>query len=148
MVLSKYFCLRGPKNFVRGPFCVSEYFWYWKKILGKRYGGYHDFASKTFCLTVPKTFVGEPFNVSESFGYPKILCIRRGYHHSPLKNFCHSADEILRGTLLCASKIILVSKIFVHRRGGGITIFSKKVLSHRTEMKHLVREPSFRTLLS
>ena len=63
MVLSKYFCLRGPKNFVRGPFCVSEFFWCRKKILGKRYGGYHDFPSKTFRFTVPKTFVGEPFNV-------------------------------------------------------------------------------------
>ena len=32
MVLSKSFCLTGPKNFLRGPFCVSQKFWYRKNL--------------------------------------------------------------------------------------------------------------------
>ena len=86
--------------------------------------------------------MGEHFNVSENFEYRKILYIRRGYHYSPLKIFCLTVPKkFRRETLLCFKKNV-VSKIFMHRRGGSITVLSKKVLSHRTETKNLVREPS------
>ena len=39
------FCFTGPKNFVRGPFCVSEIFWYGQKFMDKRWG-YPVFPSK------------------------------------------------------------------------------------------------------
>ena len=70
--LSKFFCLKVPKNFVEKPFGVSENFGYGKILCIRR--GYHDFLSKFFCLKVPKNFVGEPFSASENFGYRKILC--------------------------------------------------------------------------
>ena len=72
-------CFIVPKKFVEEPFRVSENFWY-RKILGIKEGGYHDFSSKLFCLTVPKYFVEEPCCVSESFEYRKILCFRGKYH--------------------------------------------------------------------
>ena len=59
MVLPKIFCLTGPKNFLRGPFCFTKFLV--SKNLWIRRGEYHDFLSKIFCLTVPKNFVEEPF---------------------------------------------------------------------------------------
>ena len=77
-VFSKIFCLTGPKNFVGEPFCVSENFWYGKKLWIRRRVGRecHNFPSKICCLTVPKNFVGEHFCVSENSWYRKILWIR------------------------------------------------------------------------
>ena len=76
--------------------------------MDKNYGyemGGISFSSKIFCLTVPKNFVGRPFNVSENFRYRKILCIRRGYHYSPLKIFCLTiAEKVRREILLCFKK--------------------------------------------
>ena len=126
------------KIFLGEPFNVSEIFGYRKVLCLRR--GFHPFLLKLFCLTVQK-ICGEPSNVSENFGYRKILCIRKGVHYFLLKLFLsHSAEKFRSGTLLCFKKI-LVSKIFMHRRGGDITVLSKKVLSHRTETKNLVREP-------
>ena len=78
--------------------------------------GVSRFSIENFCHTVPKKFVAERFGVSENFVHRKILCIRRGHHLTPLKNFSHTADKISRRTLLCFERI-LVSKIFKHRRG-------------------------------
>ena len=61
------FCLTGPKNFVRGPFCFTK-FLVSKKFMDKR-GEYHDFLSKIFPLTVPKIFVS--FSVSLISGVEK-----------------------------------------------------------------------------
>ena len=97
---------------------------------------YHDFSFKIFCLTVSKNFMHQRGGIKflrrrlfvtqyrkfslEQFGvsisYRKILCIRRVYHLTPLKNLSHSADKIRRGTLLCIERI-LVSKIL--SKGGG-----------------------------
>ena len=54
------------------------------------------------------------------------------------KFLSHSADKIRRRTLLCFERI-LVSKIFMHRRGG--LRFCRNFLSHRTETKSFVKEP-------
>ena len=51
------------------------------------------------------------------------------------KSLSHSANKNGRRTLLCFERI-LVSKIFMQRRGGGegsFTVLSKFFLSHRTE---------------
>ena len=85
---SKFFCLTGPKNFLRGPFSVSEIFWYGNKIYGYKMGGVSRFFVGNFLSHSAKNFVGEPFNVSENFGYRKISCRRRGYHYSQLNFYC------------------------------------------------------------
>ena len=108
MVLPKIFCLTGPKNFVRVPFCFTE-FLVSKKIMDKKEGGreYHDFLSKIFCLTVPKIFVGELFcAVSENFRQPKSLWIRGGgggeNQEFPSKIFCLTGPKNLIGEPFCA----------------------------------------------
>ena len=67
-------------------------------------GGITTFRSKFFCLTVPKNIVGELFGVSENFVYRKILCIRRGYHWTPLKNFCLTVPIKFVEEPFCVSK--------------------------------------------
>ena len=57
------------------------------------------------------------------------------------KVLCHSAENCRRGTLLCFNKY-LVWKLFIQRRGGGITVFSKEVYFQRAETKILVVEHS------
>ena len=54
------------------------------------------------------------------------------------KFLSHSADKIRRRTLLCFERI-LVSKIFMRRRGASR--FCRIFLSHRTETKRFVKEP-------
>ena len=45
---------------------------------------------------------------------------KRGYHDFPSKIFLsHSTEKLRRGTLLCFRKI-LVSKIFLHKRGEAL----------------------------
>ena len=61
----------------------------------------------------------------------KVLCIRRGYHKTPLTNFCLTVPIKSRRTLLCFERI-LVSKSFKQRM-GSFTVLSKLFLSHRTE---------------
>ena len=82
------------------------------------------FPLKIFCLTVPQNFVGT-INVSENFGYRKILRIRRGYHYSTLNFFASQGQKNL------PFEKILVSNIFMHRRGhhGFVETF----LFHMTE---------------
>ena len=56
------------------------------------------------------------------------------------KSLSHSADKIRRRTLLCFEKI-LVSKSFQQRKGEA-SRFCRNFLSHRTETKSFVKEPS------
>ena len=101
----KNFCLTVPKSFVEEPFCVSESFWYRKKIMHKRGGGgreYHDFLWKIFCLTVPKNFLEEPFCVSQNFWYRKKIMHKRGgggreYHDFLWKIFCLTVPKNFAG---------------------------------------------------
>ena len=81
------------------------------------------FPLKLFCLRVRQNFVGT-INVSENFGCRKILRIKRGYHYSTLIFLPHRAK-------ISAFRKILVSNIFMHRRGhhGFVETF----LLHMTE---------------
>ena len=47
------------------------------------------------------------------------LCIRRGFHHSPL-NFFFTLTINLVGEHICISKKLLVSKFVMRRRAGGV----------------------------
>ena len=82
------------KNFVGGTFliCVSEKFWYRKKIMDKRGGGER----------------------------------RREYHDFQSKILSHNSEKFRRGILLFLRNI-LVSKRFMHEK-GGITFFRPKFL--------------------
>ena len=62
----KIVCLRGPKNFVGEPFCVSQNFWY-RKILwiggwgGRRREGVSSFSVKVFLCHSAEYFHGATF---------------------------------------------------------------------------------------
>ena len=88
-----------------------------EKFYASERGGIKFLRRKLFPTQYQKNFVREHLGVSETFVQRKILCIRRRYHQTPLKNLCpHSADKIRRRTLLCFERI-LVSKSFKQRRG-------------------------------
>ena len=68
-ILCRNFLSRSAKKFRRGIlYCFIKF--EYRKMLGIREGGIHDFPSKTFCLTVPKIFVGTS-SCFTSFGYRK-----------------------------------------------------------------------------
>ena len=89
--------------------------------MDKRKGGareYHNFLSKTFCLTVPKNFVAEPFIVSIISGTENFR-LQRFMSRFFVESFLsHSTEKLLRGTLLCFTKILVSEKIMDKRKGG------------------------------
>ena len=125
--LSKIF-VSVPKNFVEEPFCVSENFWYRKRLGIREGGGYHDLPSKLFCLTVPNHLVEELFCVSESFGYRKILCLRGEYHNFRKKICCLTLPKNFVAESFCVSQNFWYRKNLWIRggEGGSITIVCQK----------------------
>ena len=101
---------------------------------------YQDFPSKIFCLTVPKISVEESFTVAIISGIEKVWIRGGEYHDFPSKFLSHCTEIFHWRTLWCFRKILL-SKIFMHRRGGGASRFCRNFLSHRTETKSFVKEP-------
>ena len=142
MVLSKSFCLAWPENFARRPFCVADFIWYGKRFMDQREGGgYHDFLSKTLCLTVPEKFAGEPTNVSGNIGIEKFYAQEGDITFLRWNSLPHSVEKIC-WVPFCVSKNT-VSKIFMRRKSmGGIAVLWKKVTSHRTETRKILRELS------
>ena len=80
----EYLLSQSTEKLRKGPFCVSQNFWY-RKILwirgeggggggrgGREGGRITTFRQNFFGLTVPKSFVGEPFSVSVISGIEKI----------------------------------------------------------------------------
>ena len=114
------------KNFVREPFCVSESFWHGIKLWIRK--GYHYSPLKFFCLTVPIKFGFQRFLTSiNSTTDFYILCKRGGYQDFSWSIFLsHSIETFRSGTHLWFRKI-LVSKLFKHERGGGITVFRRNI---------------------
>ena len=123
--LSQIFCLTGPKNFAREPFCVPENSWYRKNFMDKRRWGITFFRRKFLCLTVPKNFVGGPL-------YSRNVLVSNFFWILGVSRFCrfflsHTAEKSRRGALLCFTK--WYPKIFWKRAGGGsITFFCQKFL--------------------
>ena len=67
--------------------------WGTKKVMHKK--GITLFSVEFFLSHSADRFRGEPFNVSENLGFPKNLCIKRGYHYSPLNFLSLSAKKNL-----------------------------------------------------
>ena len=117
---SKIFCL-SAENFRRGePFSVSLISGTEKVWIRGGGGGYQDFPSKIFCLAAPKISVGESFTVAIISGIEKVWIRGEGreYHDFPSKFLSHCTEIFHCRTLWCFKKNLL-SKIFMHRRGGG-----------------------------
>ena len=100
--------------------------------------GLSQLCVQNFCLTVLKNFVGEQFSVSENLEYRKSFLHEKGISRFCVENFLsHSTEKLRRRPLLCLKKV-LVSKIFMHRR-GGIMVLSK--IFRLTGPKNFVRVP-------
>ena len=63
-------CPTVPKSFVAEPFCVSEKFWYGKKLWIKGGRDYHVFSSELF-VSQSRKLQGEPLCVSDKSWYRK-----------------------------------------------------------------------------
>ena len=97
--------------------------------------GFHYFLLKlylSFLSHSAEKFRGEPFNVSENFGYRKILCIRKGYHYSPLKIFCLTVPKNFVGKPFNVSENFGYRKILCVRRGFHYFLL-KPLLPHSAE---------------
>ena len=87
---------------------------------------------------MPKNSVRESFTVAIISGIEKVWIRGVGYHDFPSKFLSHCTGKFPWRTLWCFRKILL-SKIFMHRRGGA-SRFCRNFLSHRTETKSFVQE--------
>ena len=128
---SKICCHTVPIKFVGEPFCVSKEFRY-RKVPSKG-GGSFTVLSKIFLShRTEKTSSGNHSVFQKISGREKYFMDKRGrggYHDFPSKFLSHCTEIFHWRTLLCFRKILL-SKIFLHRRGGGgITALSKFFVS-------------------
>ena len=72
---------------------------------------------------MPKISVGESFTAAINSGIEKVL-IRGGKYHDFPSKFLSHCTEIFHWRTLWCFRTTLLSKIFMHRRGGGITVLS------------------------
>ena len=109
------------------------------KSFKQKRGQLHGFVEKFFYLTIPKKIrQGTILCFRKLLVGKNILWIRRGvYHDIPWKFLSHCTEIIHWRTLWCFRRIPL-SKLFMHRRGRGITVVSK--FSRLTVPKTSVRE--------
>ena len=132
-----FFVSQDRKISLRGPFCVSEIFWYEKNFLDE-IGGITFFRRKFFVSQGKKNSWGNA-SMFQNIRVSKNFMHKKGISLFSVENIMsHSTEKIRRGTL-CFKKI-RVSKIFMHERGGASRYCRKK--SHRTETKNLARETS------
>ena len=98
------------------------------------------FCRKIFNLTGPKKLRQGTILCFRKFLVGKnILWIRGGgYHDFPSKFLSHCTEIFHWRTLWCFRKLLL-SKIFMHKRGASW--FCRNFLSHRTETESFVKEP-------
>ena len=130
---STFFFVTVPKNFVDEPFCVSESFWYRKKLWMR----WRGVAVSRYSVEIYLSHSTEAFRretllcgVSENFLQTKSLWIKADGRGGRLKFFrpnffSHSGKKFSRGTLLCFGKF-LVSKYFKPNR--RISPFSIEIL--------------------
>ena len=89
------------------------------------------FSVEKFLCHSTETFRRGTF-VSKSFGYRKILCIR-GDITIFCQKYCLSTEKLCRGTLLYFRKL-LVSKLFIHKR-GAVSRFSVVIIKLKNVSK-------------
>ena len=106
-----------------------------------RWGEYQNFPSKTFCLTVPKNFVGKPFSASLISGTEKVWIREVGSITIFRRSFCLTVPKNFIGEHFGVSEKFFYRK-FSCIGGGGASRFCRIFLSHRTETKSFVKEPS------
>ena len=126
----EYFLSHSAENFVDEPFCVSQNFWY-RKILWIRggwggEGGSIKIFRRKFLSHSAENFRRGILYCCNNFGYRKSLDMGE-YHDFPSKFLSHCTEIFHWRTLWCFRKILL-SKIFMHRR-GGITVLSELFVS-------------------
>ena len=112
-----------------------------KILVSKSFKQRREEASR-FCrnfLKIHRTEKTSPGNhsVFQKKSGNNILWIRGwgGYQDFPSKFLSHCTEIFHWRTLQCFRKI-LFSKIFMHRRGRGITVLSKFFVSHDQNKKH------------
>ena len=125
-IYMEIFCLTVRKNFVEEPFCVSQSFWYRKKlwIRGEDRGSITIFRQKFF-VTVPRIFVGEPLSALLISGIEKFHAYEWNITNFYGNFLPHSTKKFCWGTLLCFTKF-LVSKKLMDKGGRreGVSRFS------------------------
>ena len=128
-----------PIKFVGEPFCVSKEFWY-RKFSSKGGGKLHGFVEKFLSHRTEKTSPGNHSVFQKISGKEKYFKDKRGggYHDFPSKFLSHCTEIFHWRTLWCFRKLLL-SKIFMHKRGASW--FCRNFLSHRTETESFVKEP-------
>ena len=143
-VLSKFFLIsQDRKNFARERFCVSENFWYQKKLWIR--GGISQFSVEIFMSHSAEKFRKgillflRKFLVSKSF-----MDEKGGYHVFPSEIFGLSAEKF-RGHPFNVSENLGYRKILCII--GGITIFRRKFFVSLLP-KNFVKEPFSVSLIS
>ena len=124
---SKIFCLTEPKNSVGQTFSVSLISGT-EKVWIREGGGVSRFSVENFLSHSAEKFRRGILYCCNNFGYQKSLDKGGGgYHDFPSKFLSHCTEIFHWRTLWCFRKNVL-SKIFIHRR-GGITVLSELFVS-------------------
>ena len=112
------------------------------KIFKQRRGEASRFCQRIFFISQDrKNFAREPFCVLENFWRQKYFMGKRGgVSRFSLEKFLSDCTKIFHWRTLWCFRKILLSKTFLHRRGGA-SRFCRNFLSHRTETKIFVKEP-------
>ena len=101
------------------------------KIFKQRSGKLHGFVENFFISQDRKNFAKEPFCVSENFWWGKNFMDKRegwGVSRFSVEKFSSHCTKIFHWRALRCFRKILLTKIFMHRR-GGITVLSKFFVS-------------------
>ena len=98
------------------------------------------FRSKFFVSQYQKTSLGNTSVYQKISGIEKFYASERGVSRFSVEKFLSHCTEIFHWRTLWCFRKILLSKNFMHRRGGA-SRFCRFFLSHRTKTKNFVKEP-------
>ena len=123
-------CLLVPIKFVGEPFWVSKKFWY-RKISTKGEGSFTVLSKFFLSHRTERTSPGNHSVFQKISGREKYFMDKRGGGIIKIfrRKFLSHRTEIFHWRTLWCFRKILLSKIFMHRRGRGITVLSKFFVS-------------------
>ena len=128
----KFCCFTLLKKFVEKLFCVSENFWYRKKLRIAEWASRHT-VGELLSHSTEKLLRGT-LCCSETFWYQTIFMDKKemSSQHSVEDLFSHSNGKLRKGTLLCF-RTFLVSQNFMDKRdegeAGSITILHRNFVA-------------------
>ena len=132
-----------PIKFVGEPFCVSKKFWY-RKVSSKGRGSFTVLSKFFLSHRTEKTSPGNHSVFQKISGREKYFMDKKGGGGETIfrRSFCLTVPKYFIGEHFGVSEKFFYRKFSCIGGGRGISRFCRNFLSHRTETKSFVKEPS------